>query len=67
MSRVQDGSYKSQLYSMVDEYFEMIDQMYGDVTENLKASKAQLKLLHEQQNQRPLSTLLSEQNTLVKG
>ncbi len=52
---------------MVDEYFEMIDQMYGDVTENLKASKAQLKFMHEQQKQRPLSTLLSEQNTLVKG
>ncbi len=52
---------------MVDEYFEMIDQIYGDVTDNLKASKAQLKFLHEQQKQKPLSTLLAEQNTLLKG
>jgi hypothetical protein len=52
---------------MVDEYFEMIDQIYGDVTENLKALNAQLKFMHEQQKQRPLLTLLSEHNTLLKG
>ena len=43
---------------MVDEYFEMIDQMYRDVTEYLKAFKAQLKFMHEQQKQNPLSTSL---------
>jgi hypothetical protein len=41
MSQVSDGSLKFQLFSMLEEYFEMSDQIYSDVMESLKVLKAQ--------------------------
>ena len=45
ISQVSDGSLKFQLFGMLDEYFEMSDQIYGDATESLDDFKAQQLLL----------------------
>jgi hypothetical protein len=41
MSQVSDGSLKFQLFGMLDEYFEISDQIYGDVMGSLAVFKAQ--------------------------
>ncbi len=45
MSQVSDGSLKCKFFGMLDEYFEMSDQIYADVTESLYDFKAQQLLL----------------------
>ncbi len=45
MSRVSDGSLKCKFFGMLNEYFEMSDQIYCDVTESLDDFKAQQFLL----------------------
>jgi hypothetical protein len=45
MSQVSDGSLKFQLFGMLDEYFEMSDQIYADVMGSLGVFKAQQLLL----------------------
>ena len=41
MSQASDDSLKFKLLSMLNEYFEMSDQIYGDVMESLSDFKAQ--------------------------
>jgi hypothetical protein len=51
MSQVSDGGLKFKLFGLLDEYFEMSDQIYGDFTESLSDFKAQqLMLSQKQQN-----------------
>jgi hypothetical protein len=42
MSQVSDGSLKFQLFGMLDEYFEMSDQIYADAMESLNVFKERL-------------------------
>jgi hypothetical protein len=52
MSQVSEGSLKVQLFGMLDEYFEMSDQICGDVKESLGVFKAQqLQLSQGKQKQ----------------
>ncbi len=52
MSRVSEGILKLKLFGMLDEYFEMSDQICGDVKESLGVFKAQqLQLSHGKQKQ----------------
>ena len=49
ISEVSNGSLKFQLFGMLDEYFEMSDQIYGDLTESLSDSKVQQVILSKKQ------------------
>jgi hypothetical protein len=52
MSQVSDGGMKFKLFGMLDEYFEMSDQIYGDFTESLSEYKAQQLLLSQRQQKK---------------
>jgi hypothetical protein len=51
ISQVSDGSLKFQLFGMLDEYFEMSDQIYADAMESLNVFKERLKLSDSKQKQ----------------
>ncbi len=51
MSQVPEGSLKHQFFGMLEQYFEVSDQIYADAMESLKVFKAQLKLSEGIENQ----------------
>ncbi len=65
MSQVTDGSLKLQLFGMLDEYFEMSDQIYADVTESLSDSKAQQAMLSKKQ-QKQMVQINQKSSTFLK-
>ncbi len=65
MSQVSDGSLKLQLFGMLDEYFEMSDQIYGDVMGSLGVFKAQ-QLLLSQGQQKQMVQISQKSSTFLK-
>ncbi len=65
MSQVSDGSLKFQLFGMLEEYFEMSDQIYADVTESLSDYKAQQAILSKKQ-QKQMVQINQKSSTFLK-